>query len=186
MHYPSRYLGLILLFLAFAFLISCSDSNEDLVAKIKLEEESPDQVSIDFKMDFIDSNRVKTRLLAGRGRVYNKKLETLLDSGVTVDFYSAANGERISRLTADSARIDDRTKDMHAYGRVVVVSDSSQTTLKTSYLNWKNKEEKIFSDQYVEIDSPQEYVTGVGFESDKKLENYIIYDVSGEQKQNAE
>lgn len=168
--------------MAFVTLVGCDSSNEDVAAKVKLEEDYPDQISHGFQVSFIDSSRVKTKLEAGRGRVYNRKQHTLLDSGIKVMFYSEKTGERISLLTADSAMIDDRTKDMFAFGNVVVISDSTNTTLRTEYLQWKNNSEKIYSDKYVEIDSPQEYVTGVGFESDKKLENYIIYDVSGVQK----
>jgi len=163
-------------------LFSCDSKQESDTKRVKLEEDYPDQISRDFEISFIDSSLVKTRLKAGRGRVFNKKQHTLLDSGVTVIFYSEQNGQRISKLVSDSARIDDKTKDMFAYGNVVVVSDSTGTVLKTNFLQWKNDTEKIFSDQYVEIDSPQEYVTGIGFESDKKLENYTIYDVTGVQK----
>jgi LPS export ABC transporter protein LptC len=172
-----------IIFFVITFLfISCSGSDDEAIPKQEIQEDYPDQISRDFTISFVDSNLTKTKLIAGRGRVYNSEQYTLLDSGVVVIFYSKESGDRISKLTADSAMIDDKTKNMFAYNNVVVVSDSTQTTLKTSFLQWKNDTEMIFSNEYVTIDSPQEYVTGVGFESDKKLENYIIYDVSGVQK----
>jgi LPS export ABC transporter protein LptC len=108
--------------------------------------------------------------------------ETYLDGGLQVEFYSRSSGKRVSFLTADSAKIDDRTKNMLAWGHVVVIGDSSHSRLETSILHWDNKTQKLYSTEFVKITSPGEKLQGYGFESDQNLTNYKIFKVSGEQK----
>lgn len=127
----------------------------------------------------MDSNRVKAVIRAKLARVYEDKLETYLDSNVTVEFMSMETGHRVSILTADSVMIDERTNDMTATGNVVVIADSSFTTLKTELLMWNNKRRILHSTEFVHIKSPNEEIQGYGFESDQYLKNYVIYKVRG-------
>ena len=68
---------------------------------------------------------------------------------------------------------------MFAKGNVVVISDSTNTSLETQKLNWDNIEKKIYSDLFVKITTPKEIINGVGFESDEHLHNYKIFKVTG-------
>lgn len=130
-------------------------------------------------IQFLDSAHVKAILRAGKARVYEERMETLLDSNVRVEFMSRTSGKRLSLLTADSIVVDDRTQNMTAHGNVVVIADSTATTLKTPLLMWDNSRQKLHSTEYVHIQSPTEIIEGYGFESDQNLKNYKIYKVSG-------
>lgn len=145
--------------------------------------DTPDQVAWNVDINFIDSNYTRAILKARRARVYNSRFETYLDSGMTLQILSKYTGKRISLLTADSARIDDRTKNMVAKGKVVVIGDSTHTTLETSILEWNNLTQKLYSDAYVKITKfPTEIIEGYGFESDPNLTNYKIFKVKGVQQ----
>lgn len=130
-------------------------------------------------IQFLDSAHTKAVLRASQARVYEDRMETLLDSNVQVEFISRTSGKRLSLLTADSIVIDDRTQNMTAHGHVVVIADSTATTLKTPLLMWDNSRQKLHSTEYVHIQSPTEIIEGYGFESDQNLKNYKIYKVSG-------
>lgn len=130
-------------------------------------------------IQFMDSSHTKAVVRAKRARVLEDRMQTMLDDSVCVEFFSRTTGGRISVLTADSAAIDDRTKDMTARGHVKVVADSSGTTLTTPLLMWSNSEQKLHSTEFVRIESPTEILEGYGFESDQNLKNYKIYKVSG-------
>ena len=145
-------------------------------------ETQPDQVSWNIKVVFVDSSFTRAKLTALKGRIYYKRMETLLDGDVRVEYMSRYSGNMRSRLSSDSARIDDRTKDMMAIGNVVVYDDSTKTRLKTSKLFWNNAEQKFYSTEYVELDSPSERIQGYGFESDQNLQNYKVFRVSGEKR----
>lgn len=147
--------------------------------KLNIFDVPPDQVSWNVEVIFADSAFTKAVLYANRARVYEKEKETLLDGDLLVDFYSKRTNKKSSKLTADSARIDDNTKNMLARGNVVVISDSTGTKLETDVLEWIEREQKLYSTEYVKITTPNEIIEGYGFESDPKLENYTIHKVSG-------
>jgi LPS export ABC transporter protein LptC len=142
----------------------------------------PDQISWDVEVSFIDSSFTKAILKARRARIFQKRQETLLDSFVHVDFISRTTNNVETVLTSDSARIDDKTRNMLATGHVVVVSLTKNTRLETSVLNWDNKTQKLFSTEFVKVISPKETIQGWGFESDQNLSYYKIFKVSGVQK----
>lgn len=168
----------------FLFLISCTKEPEAKFSnevKMKLEE-MPDQIAKDLQVDFLDSSLLRAKLSAKIGKVFYQRGETWLYDNIKVDFFSRANGRRQSVLTADSVKINDRTKDMFAYGKVVVVADSPKIVLKTSFLEWRNKSQRLYSNEYIEITTPEEEIRGYGFESDLNLTNYKIFRVSGVRK----
>ena len=111
-------------------------------------------------------------------RVYDQRQETRLDTAVVVEFMNK-NSQRIGVLTADSAVVDDKTRNMVAYGNVKVVSDSTHTTLQTPVLMWNNKTQKLYTTEKIHIKSPTEIIDGTGMESDQYLKNYKIFKVSG-------
>lgn len=172
-----KYFYFILVFLTF----SCSEEKAEVKTLFAIDDikDSPDQISYDFSVYFMDSSLVKAFLKADRARIYDKQKVTKLDSHVVVDFYSKDNGKKVSNLIADSVTIDDVTKDMIAMGNVEVVSDSTKTKINTSMLKWHNDKRKLTSDQYVKIISPEQEIEGIGFESDETLKNYTIYKVKG-------
>ncbi len=130
-------------------------------------------------VEFLDSGRMRAVLYAAWASVYDTKQETHLGGGLRVEFMSRS-GVRVSVLTADSAVIDDRTKDMIARGNVVVVSDYPVRTVRTTVMMWDNARQRLHSQEFVSISSPEEILQGYGFESDQNLEHYTIYRVSGQ------
>ncbi len=139
---------------------------------------SPSQESWRSTITFSDSARIKAILWAGHIAVFTDKEYTLLDDSVHVDFFNL-NREHTSELTAQRARVNDRTKDFAAYDKVVVVSDSG-SVLKTDSLFWNSRTQKIETDAFVEIISPTEHIRGHGLISNQNLTDYRIFRVTGE------
>lgn len=166
-----------LLIVFILLLESCSDQSvKPKVVQLRTRE-LPDQESWNSKIVFSDSGVVKAILRAGHIAVYSSRSETILDGGITVDFYDQ-NGFHTSVLTSDRGRVDDITQDLFAIGNVVARSDSG-VVLKTEELKWINSRRKIVTDKYVEITSPTEQIYGYGLESDQSLKDYVIFRVSG-------
>lgn len=138
---------------------------------------SATQESWNSTVVFSDSGLMRARLHGGRIQIFESRHETVLNEGIRIDFYSNL-GNHTSVLTAERGRVDDVTQDMEAFENVVARSDSG-TVVKTEYLFWDHKAKRIKSDRYVTIDSPQEHLSGYGFEADQDLRNYVIYKVSG-------
>jgi LPS export ABC transporter protein LptC len=168
------------IFFVFSLLIFISGCSKERVNPSidpnLVVEELPTQESWNSKVIFTDSGYTKAILYAGHLRVFSTSMETLLDSGVKVDFYNQQ--EKISTvLTSKKGRVDDANRDLYAIDSVVAVSDSG-VTVTTEELMWRNKDRKIVSDKFVTIISPKEKIQGYGFESDQSLQNYVIYNIT--------
>lgn len=172
----------ILFSFSFFLFISCiKEDKQNAIITEKSNEIYPDQISYNTEVAFVDSSFTKAILNAGRARVYKANNETLLDSSVKVRFFTKDDNKKNSVLTCDSARIDENTNNMFAYGNVIVRSESQNMTLKTSVLEWKNYQQRLYSTEYVEIITEHEILRGYGFESDPDLKDYRIFNISGSQ-----
>jgi LPS export ABC transporter protein LptC len=138
----------------------------------------PDQESWNSTVSFSDSGVLRAILTAAHISRFDARQETLIDSGLVVDFYTK-NGDHGSRLTARRGRVNDATKDLEAFENVVFRSDSG-TVVTTEYLFWDATQKKVRSDKFVRVVSPKEQLEGFGFEADQNLKNYVIFRVSGQ------
>jgi LPS export ABC transporter protein LptC len=164
------------------FCLSVSScERESSAGLIKLEAaDSANHYSTRPVVQFMDSSFMRAKLTAGWARMYDRIKRKNLGGGLNVEFYSRPYGLLASVLTADSAVIEDDTKNMTARGNVVVTSERTLTTVKTSTLIWDNARNILRSDEFVDITSPTERLQGYGFESDPNLQHYIIYKVTGQ------
>jgi len=157
------------------FLLGCGGSDDVKPSSIgnATEPDPPSQTSYDVRMNFSTDGVVRAVLTARRVRTYETKRQTILDSSLKVDFYSA-KAYHTNVLTAKRALIDDRTKNMIAYDSVRTKSDHG-VLVETDSLIWDNLSHKIRSDSFVRItEKSGRITTGYGFESDQDLINYKI------------
>ncbi|MBU2472150.1 MAG: LPS export ABC transporter periplasmic protein LptC, partial [Bacteroidetes bacterium] len=174
----SLLITLSFLLLALSFL-SCEEKIKPAVTNTNYGQNVPVQESWNSRITFTQEGRLVAVVKSGHIAVYEDKRETILSEGVRVEFYNDT-GERTSVLTSEKGKVFDATRDLEATENVVIVSDSSQTTLRTQKLSWTNSTKKIHSNEYVEIDAPNEKIRGLGFESDQNLQNYKIFRVTGQ------
>ena len=140
--------------------------------------ELPTQESWRSTVVFSDSGQRSAILWAGHIAAYAQQRITLLGDSVHVDFFNE-NGRHSSLLTARRGKVNDVTHDLEVYENVVVVSDSG-TTLKSERLFWNNTTRKIYTDAFVDIQSPRGHIMGHGMESDQGLKQYKIMRVTGQ------
>ena len=120
--------------------------------------------------------REETKLVKAKSeKLYKNANEmALLVGNVVVDFYND-EGNHISILKSDSARIDEQNNNLHANGNVYVVSDSGYT-LTTSELLWDNRYEMIVAEDSIMFTHHKgDTLYGIGFESDIDLERFKIF-----------
>ena len=121
-------------------------------------------------------SREETKIVRAKSeKLYKNTNEmALLVGNVEVDFYNE-EGNHVSILYSDSARIDEQNNNLHANGNVYVVSDSGYT-LSTSKLLWDNRYEMIVAgDSVMFTHTAGDTLYGIGFESDIDLERFKIF-----------
>ncbi len=174
----SQLITLSFLFVILSFL-SCEQKTKPAVTNTSYGQNLPTQESWNSRITLSQDGKLIAIIKSGHIAVYEVRRETILSEGVDVEFYNDS-GERTSFLTSKGGKVFDSTRDLEATENVVVVSDSSGTTLRTQKLAWTNTTKKIHSEEYVEIDAPNEKIRGHGFESDQNLQNYRIFRVTGQ------
>jgi LPS export ABC transporter protein LptC len=174
--YKKIAINILPIVLIFTF-VSCEEKLKPNTVSELNSNELPSQESFGSYIVFSDSGVTRTVLQSDHILYYSEQAEYFLERNVKVDFYNR-NGIHNSVLTADSARIDDITKNMTALGNVKVVSDSG-TVLTTTEMHWINNTRIITGDKFVTISSSFETIQGYGFESDQNLTYYTIKKVSG-------
>jgi LPS export ABC transporter protein LptC len=141
-------------------------------------DEMPDQESWDSKIIVSKDGLITVIIRAGYIVIYDDKMLTLLDNGVHVYFYNE-EGVITSTLVSDRGEVNDATNDLSGYGNVVIESEDG-TVLESEEIHWTNETERIHTDVFVRITSPDEIIQGYGMESDANLSNYTIYRVTGQ------
>ncbi len=167
-----KYIPFLLLVLFFG----CEEKLKPTV--VPVTGKLPDQESWNSTIVFSDSGQTRGVLKAGHLLVFNNENKTYLGDSIRVDFYND-EGEHTSYLTADSGIVDNQTNNLEAIGNVYAHSDSG-TSLWTQRLFWNDKTQKVTSSVFVRIVSAEETLEGIGFQSDRDLSNYRIFNVSGE------
>ena len=82
-----------------------------------------------------------------------------------------------TEIVSDKARhlkYKDGREKWEAFGNVVVRNLIKQEVMETDTLYWDQKNEKIFTDCYVRMYSPDGFMQGYGMESDQRARNSII------------
>jgi LPS export ABC transporter protein LptC len=61
----------------------------------------------------------------------------------------------------------------------VIATNAQGDTLKTEHLIWEEKKEIIYTEEFVKIIRADQIITGIGFTSDQKLQNWKIKNPKG-------
>ncbi len=150
------------------------------VKNITREEQIPMEIQKNLILTYSDSGYIKTELKAPLAENYPHLEEPELEfrEGINIRFFDGS-GIEDSRLRADYA-IQYPSKTLwQATGNIVVVNRKGEQ-LNTEKLYWSEKQEKIYSDEFVKITTDNEIIMGKGLEADQNFTNYTISEVTGQ------
>lgn len=151
------------------WLVGCStDTPENLTVT---QERTPDEVFTDFVTLESDSGRVQWKLTAPRANRYTKEKLVMLENPV-IEFFDK-EGQHQTTLVSDAGEYSEATRDMLAFGNVLVESVEGDV-LETDSLYWSNELDKILSDSFVKLTRGRDVITGYGLECDPNLNSVDI------------
>lgn len=175
-----KLLGVAALFAGAATLfLGCKKNNIEEIKAFYSTESLPIQEANNFETLFTDSGKVRFSLKAPRllrfeaeGRDYTE----FPDGLELVEFDE--NKKVISSITANYARqyVADSKWEVK---NNVIATNAAGDTLKTEVLYWEEKAEKIYTDEFVKIIRSDQIITGIGFTSDQKMQNWKIKNPKG-------
>jgi len=85
-------------------------------------------------------------------------------------------GKEISNLKSNEGIIYTDINEMELLGKVEIIAESN-TKLETKKLRWIERDNKLFTDDFVKITRGDNVMMGYGMESDLNLENIVIKEV---------
>ncbi|MFY9154324.1 MAG: LPS export ABC transporter periplasmic protein LptC [Prolixibacteraceae bacterium] len=176
---PFRRKYLLLLVVLIPLLFSSCKNDISKIKTITKSDELPRITAEGFEMLFSDSSVIRFKLQTPKLITHENEKDpyTEFPEGVKIEKYDA-NMNIVSSITAQYAKqytTDDRWE---AKNNVIAVNLKGDT-LKTEYLVWDTKKEKIYSDQFVKIIQKDQIYTGIGFESNQDFSSYHIKNLQG-------
>lgn len=175
-----RFKGIAALLAGAAFLFfGCEKNNIEKIQAFTAPENLPQQEATNFETLFTDSGEVRFTLKAPKLLGFENDGDPFYEfpEGIELVKYDE-NQDIVSSITADYAKQYEKEDKWEAKNNVIATNLDGDT-LKTEHLIWEEKNEKIYSDEYVKIIRPDQIITGIGFESDQAMENWKIKNPKG-------
>lgn len=170
------------LLLLFSMFLAVACENE--IAQIKIfssTENLPSVTAEGFEMLYSDSTVIRFKLQTPEFIRHDNNNEkdpyTEFPKGVKIEKYDL-NMNIVSSITAQYAKNFDSDDRWEAKNNVIAVNLKGDS-LKTEYLVWDTRKEKIYSDQFVKIIRNNQIITGIGFESNQDFSFYHIKNPKG-------
>lgn len=171
-----------------ALLSSCE--KKPVVVKDLQIKELPALSGRNVETMYSDSGKVTLVVRTPRVLQFTTKEDphTLFPEGLTVLFYDKKTEPQAS-ITAHYARYTEKDEQWELRDSVVAVNMEGDI-LETELLYWSEPRERVWSDRFVRFTLKDKIIMGTGFESDSRLTNGTIKNVSGtiyvddEQKRN--
>ena len=168
----------LLLLLSLSLLFCSCENDLAIVKSLMVDEKFPSEVLSDAVVLYSDSAILKARLTAPKMEHYLEKDPYVeLTEGINLVFYRE-DGKITSHLTANYAINYERQDRMEAKGDVVLINEAGEK-LNTEHLIWNQKEERIYSEEFVKITTADEIIWGKGFESNQSFTNFKIKHIKG-------
>lgn len=156
------------------FLIfSCSKKKSNMSEKY----DGPISITDNLDAIFKDSNRTVVKIFAAIREEYKNGNQIFKDS-VFVTFYNE-EGQKTSTLQSKYAFYDKSSDRWIVKDSVRLRNLTKEETLQTEELIYERKKNKIYTDKFVQIFTPDYRIFGEGLETDEKFEHYKIHRVKG-------
>jgi LPS export ABC transporter protein LptC len=170
--------GLLSLGIASVCMFSACTNDLEEVKRVGDAPEVPVSSTRRVEMTYSDSARLKARIKAPLRETYlGERQEVIFPEGIQVEFFDS-KGKTESKMRADYA-ISYTGKDRLEARNNVVVENTAGEKLETEHLIWEQKEDRIHSDVFTRITSPDRVIYGDGFESNQDFSKYRILKVRG-------
>ncbi|MGQ7870486.1 LPS export ABC transporter periplasmic protein LptC [Sunxiuqinia sp. sy24] len=175
--YSKVSIAILLTGIAMLFF-SCANKIEK-IKELSAGENMAGMEAENYEMLHSDSTIIRFKLITPKLIRYDKSEDPFIEfpQGVKIERYNEKM-EQIAGITSNYARYYEKEAKWEAKNNVVAINPSGDT-LKTEHLIWEEKKGIIYSEQFVKIIRKDQVITGIGFESDQNLSNWIIKNPKG-------
>jgi len=174
-----RIFSIAALFSGAAILFYGCENNLEEIKAFYSAENLPILEARNFQTLFTDSGQVRFSLKAPKLLRFEDEGRNYIEFPEGMELIKFdANRKIISSITADYAK-QFIAEDKWEAKNNVVATNAQGDTLKTEHLIWEEKKEIIYTEEFVKIIRADQIITGIGFTSDQKLQNWKIKNPKG-------
>lgn len=162
--------------LSFFIHISCTHNNTEYIDLPYNPQTIPSLHTDSLTMLISDSGIVRYKVIAGDQQIYDKATNPYyyFPEGVYVEQFDTSLNV-VATLKADTAWNFTNQKLWKLKGKVLI-SNINNETFSTDEVFWDEKEQRVYSDKYIEINRPQKInLKGLGFTSNQSMTEYKIF-----------
>ena len=176
------YINITAAFLAavmFVLFPACSGKNKNLAEAISENDTLPSMTSLGVTTLISDSGITRYKIIAEEWTIHDKKNPPYwaFEKGVYLEKFDSLFHIDAS-IQADTAYYYEKDKFWELKGNVQIHSQKGDK-FNTSQLFWNEKDRKIHSDKFIQIEQEDKLLTGYGFESNQELTEYEIKNTTG-------
>lgn len=170
---------LYLFITSLTFLLVACTTDTEKVTLLAEPSQLPAETGKNILITYSDSGYTRAKVFAPYLERFatETRNETLMKQGITIYFYDK-DMKVDSYLKSKWATRYDKDKKMIARNDVVMVNRKGDT-LNTEELIWDETTQKIYSDKFIRITTPEEIIMGEGFESNTAFTKYKIFSIRG-------
>lgn len=162
--------------LVLSFLESCGGDNKEYINAPLDRETMPSMRDDSVTMLISDSGLIKYKLITKDWEFFENSKEPhwYFPEGIYVEQFDTMFQKQVS-LKADTAWNFTLKKLWRLKGNVFIENIQDET-FSTEELFWDEKQQRFYSDKYIEINRPEKLMLkGIGFESNSNMTEYRIF-----------
>ncbi len=173
--------SLFVYFISIVFVFACESDALQESSQIKNSETIPDQISKNIQITYSDSGIVKMQIFAPiSNRFLNENDSNYIEftSGLEAKFFNKKKKVE-SNFVADYVIFYEKEEKWIARKNVIVYNFKEKRKLNTEFLVYDGKLNKIYSDSAVLITTPDQKISGIGFQSNTSFTKWKIINPVG-------
>jgi LPS export ABC transporter protein LptC len=159
--------------------ISCKKNNiAEIAAIVPSNDHSPLETSREVEFIITDSAVIRAKLITPLMQTYYADEPYVeMIKGLNVIFY---NNRAVPSgyLSANYGKRYSIKRIIEVKDNVVVVN-TQHDTFTTEFLTWNERQNRVYTDNYVRVKTKDEIITGKGFSSDMSFTNYEFRNIKG-------
>ncbi len=168
----------LLILITLAFFSSC-ENDITVVNEIVSREQINFEIAKEVEIFYSDSAMVRVKV---QGPVMKRFLDRKapyeeFPEGIYVEFYGSP--KKVSSFMSAKHAVRYENKEQINVTDSVVWQSKSQERLETEELIWDEKQDKVYTNQFVTIIKPDEIIYGHGFEANQDFTKWKINAIEG-------
>jgi len=175
-----RTLAKITVLLQLIILVSCNEAKEHTAAAIHPQDSVSVMTSYGVSTLISDSGVIKYRIVTERWDVNTVRQPSRWEFMKGIFFEQFDEDFHLQAfIQADTAWYFDQQRLWKLRGRVQIRKANRELIYHSEELYWDGMKHKFYSTVYSKVETPERTIEGTYFESDEKMEHYVVTNSKG-------